>query len=276
MVVPRLPAECRADRLAGALRAGILHQGVRRRLSGFTTAEYSLVWVVQGRGVLLRTGMEDVPLTPGTVFQRLPRLVYGHAFRDEPPPCICYLALPAGAWALLQACALPGLAAPAMRLRDGAGLLPAWEALCHRLRDAPPGRDAELVAAAFAFAIALHRRCDAAALPGADQRWLTRACTALNRHACDGTSLRAVLAPLGGSYTWARHRFRALAGCSPDAWRRARRMETARSLLLGSDLDLTQVAERLGYADAFAFSRQFARAQGMPPGRFRQIGGGQE
>jgi AraC-like DNA-binding protein len=48
------------------------------------------------------------------------------------------------------------------------------------------------------------------------------------------------------------------------AWR----MLVAKSLLRQQDLDLSQVAERVGYGSASTFSTAFSRHVGRPPGRY--------
>lgn len=48
------------------------------------------------------------------------------------------------------------------------------------------------------------------------------------------------------------------------------RMTLARDDLLGSDLTLTAIADRYGYASPYAFSAAFQRHHGLPPGRWRR------
>lgn len=80
-----------------------------------------------------------------------------------------------------------------------------------------------------------------------------------------------------------------LAGCSPRSFDRVFRQRyglppwryraevlagRAEALLRGSDLPLTEVAARCGFADAQYFNRWFARQRGQPPGRWRRAGRG--
>ncbi|WP_428625477.1 helix-turn-helix domain-containing protein [Sedimenticola sp.] len=48
----------------------------------------------------------------------------------------------------------------------------------------------------------------------------------------------------------------------------ALRMERARALLANSDCPISRVAEQVGYQDASAFSRRFARYYGQPPSHY--------
>ncbi|MFW5752965.1 MAG: helix-turn-helix transcriptional regulator, partial [Planctomycetota bacterium] len=64
--------------------------------------------------------------------------------------------------------------------------------------------------------------------------------------------------------------FRRFAGITPGAYRDRRRAALAEDLLADTDLGLGAIAERLGYADAFAFSRAFKRVTGQAPSHWRQ------
>lgn len=67
--------------------------------------------------------------------------------------------------------------------------------------------------------------------------------------------------------------FRAETGLSPMEWLRRERITAAKPLLLDPALSVQQVAEAVGYADPFHFSRDFRRLTGQPPRSFRNAGG---
>lgn len=64
-----------------------------------------------------------------------------------------------------------------------------------------------------------------------------------------------------------------LAGRSPLALVTRLRVQRAEELLLEYDWPLDTVAERVGYASAYAFSRAFLRERGVRPGAFRRMPG---
>lgn len=64
--------------------------------------------------------------------------------------------------------------------------------------------------------------------------------------------------------------FRAAQGVSPREFVIRKRVEQARLLLAETDMSLQMVADALGYADVYFFTRQFSRLAGMPPGRYRR------
>jgi transcriptional regulator GlxA family with amidase domain len=57
---------------------------------------------------------------------------------------------------------------------------------------------------------------------------------------------------------------------SPGKWIQAKRLETARSLLEETKLDISDVCRRVGYHDVASFSRLFSRTSGMTPGEYRK------
>ncbi len=65
-------------------------------------------------------------------------------------------------------------------------------------------------------------------------------------------------------------RFKSALGSTPMDYARAWRMAVARDLLLRGDLTQEEIAHRVGYGSASAFSMAFLRHEGMAPGRFAE------
>ena len=63
---------------------------------------------------------------------------------------------------------------------------------------------------------------------------------------------------------------RAATGLSPQAYIHRELHRDARELLLGSEMQVSQVAFRLGFADPAYFNRFFPRMEGVSPGRLRR------
>jgi AraC family transcriptional regulator len=64
--------------------------------------------------------------------------------------------------------------------------------------------------------------------------------------------------------------FMATVGKSPHEWLRYRRVERAKSLLAGSELNLADIAASCGFADAGHFSRVFTAIVGTNPSNWRR------
>lgn len=70
-------------------------------------------------------------------------------------------------------------------------------------------------------------------------------------------------------YTLARH-FRARLGTSPYRYLTMRRLDHARSCMAAGE-SLADAASASGFADQSHMTRQFRRAYGLPPGRWRAM-----
>jgi AraC-like DNA-binding protein len=61
--------------------------------------------------------------------------------------------------------------------------------------------------------------------------------------------------------------FRAVTAMSPLQFQKQLRLQEARRLMLGEDLDVAGVGRRVGYSDASQFTREYKRLFGAPPAR---------
>jgi len=65
-------------------------------------------------------------------------------------------------------------------------------------------------------------------------------------------------------------RFKAVTGLSPVRFLIEERLGRAESYLMETDMNLEEIAQRLGYRDVYFFSRQFRQFRGMPPSEVRK------
>ncbi|MCX6365326.1 MAG: AraC family transcriptional regulator [Armatimonadetes bacterium] len=72
---------------------------------------------------------------------------------------------------------------------------------------------------------------------------------------------------LGMSASGFHEHFKAVTAMSPLQFQKQLRLQEARRLLLGEDIDATTAAYRVGYEDASHFSREYKRLFGNPPMR---------
>jgi len=100
---------------------------------------------------------------------------------------------------------------------------------------------------------------------------LKQACAILENQVESSSKIPSLLAPLGVPYDHLRKAFAEHYGISPAQYQIRARITTARKWL--EKLSVAEVAERLGYADGFAFSKQFKRSTGMSPSIFKNKNG---
>jgi AraC-like DNA-binding protein len=72
---------------------------------------------------------------------------------------------------------------------------------------------------------------------------------------------------LGMSVSGFHHHFKAVTAMSPLQFQKQLRLQEARRLLLGEDLDAASAGYRVGYSDASHFTREYKRLFGEPPMR---------
>jgi AraC-like DNA-binding protein len=70
---------------------------------------------------------------------------------------------------------------------------------------------------------------------------------------------------VGMSVSGFHHQFKAVTSVTPLQFQKQIRLQEARRLMLGEDLDATSTAFRVGYNDASHFSREYKRLFGLPP-----------
>lgn len=100
--------------------------------------------------------------------------------------------------------------------------------------------------------------------------WVERFCHILGEDLDARAPLTEMAADLPVGYERLRKLFAERLGISPGEYRLRRRLDRARSLLARRELSIKEIAARLGYPDAFAFSRQFRQRAGHSPRQFRK------
>jgi AraC-like DNA-binding protein len=98
---------------------------------------------------------------------------------------------------------------------------------------------------------------------------IARALACMHERPAHAWTVQSLAKEAGQSRATFARRFVELIGETPAAYLARWRMCVASKLLSESALSLEQIATRVGYETAAAFSRAFSRSQGVAPGRFR-------
>ena len=77
--------------------------------------------------------------------------------------------------------------------------------------------------------------------------------------------MEQIACELGMSISSFHHHFKAVTGISPLQFQKRLRLQEARRLMLGEDLDASSAAYRVGYRDASHFNREYKSLFGVPP-----------
>jgi len=79
--------------------------------------------------------------------------------------------------------------------------------------------------------------------------------------------IESIAREMGMSVSGFHHHFKAVTAMSPLQFQKQLRLQEARRLMLGENLDATSAAYQVGYDDASHFSREYKRLFGAPPMR---------
>jgi AraC-like DNA-binding protein len=105
------------------------------------------------------------------------------------------------------------------------------------------------------------------ALQGSSTPSIARAVERLRRDFDQPLQVEQMANDLGMSVSGFYHHFRAVTAMSPLQFQKQLRLQEARRLMLGEDLDAASAAYRVGYNDASHFNREYKSVFGVPPMR---------
>ena len=84
-------------------------------------------------------------------------------------------------------------------------------------------------------------------------------------------ALKSITAALNMNQFYLAHVFKAYSGYSPKQYQTRRRIGEAQTLLLSTDLGVTEVANAVGYDNVNNFHRIFHNLVGIPPARYKKF-----
>ncbi|HOX06291.1 MAG TPA: AraC family transcriptional regulator [Planctomycetota bacterium] len=258
-----------SDHMIGAgflLKPGGAHQHVNS-----VFGHYSGVLVLRGEGTYVDWQGREHRTFPGCFFQRVAGRRHSTLHPASSDWAECYVNLGRPFAAALSALGSLDLERPVLNPGLSLALVERFDRLVAELRDCPESELPRMLAEIHALVVdvyALDRRGSRQA-PAA--REIEEAARRLAADPAERISLPRLAEELGLGYERFRKAFAARFGTSPGDYRIRRRVERARSMLAHGDLTVKEVAHQLGYANAFAFSRQFKAVLGAAPSRFRRV-----
>lgn len=105
--------------------------------------------------------------------------------------------------------------------------------------------------------------------PGDDAPLALRLIAYLDSHYMESIRLQDLARIFRVSPFYLAHVFKSSFGYSPMQYRLRRRIGEAQSLLLSTDLAVTEIAAQVGYDNSSHFNRQFSKFVGLPPLKYR-------
>jgi len=102
---------------------------------------------------------------------------------------------------------------------------------------------------------------------GADTRRISKAIGRLRENFNQPLRIDDIARELGMSVSGFHHHFKSVTAMSPLQFQKQIRLQEARRLMLGEDLDAASAGYRVGYEDPSYFSREYKKLFGAPPQR---------
>ncbi len=103
--------------------------------------------------------------------------------------------------------------------------------------------------------------------PGADSHRISKAIGHLRENFDQTLRMDEIAHDLGMSVSGFHHHFKSVTAMSPLQFQKQIRLQEARRLMLGEDLDAASAGFRVGYEDPAYFSREYKKLFGAPPQR---------
>lgn len=100
-----------------------------------------------------------------------------------------------------------------------------------------------------------------------DTRRISRAIGRLREHYSEPLQIEEIARDLGMSVSGFHHHFKSVTSMSPLQFQKQIRLQEARRLMLGEELDAASAGHRVGYEDPAYFSRDYKKLFGAPPQR---------
>ncbi|MDZ7956307.1 MAG: AraC family transcriptional regulator [Aulosira sp. DedQUE10] len=110
------------------------------------------------------------------------------------------------------------------------------------------------------------RLCQIAVLGGYSHR-IAQAVERLRKEFNQPLRIENIAREMGMSISGFHHHFKSVTAMSPLQFQKQLRLQEARRLMLGEDMDAASAAYRVGYDDASHFNREYKRLFGAPPMR---------
>jgi AraC-like DNA-binding protein len=102
---------------------------------------------------------------------------------------------------------------------------------------------------------------------GGETRRISSAIGRLREHYNEPLKIEEIARELGMSVSGFHHHFKSVTSMSPLQFQKQIRLQEARRLMLGEELDAASAGHRVGYEDPAYFSRDYKKLFGAPPQR---------
>lgn len=232
---------------------------------------YCAVYILRGTGVYADPEGGEMRVSAGDMIHRLPGLPHWTVPDADGQWLEFFVLMPKGVFESLEGIGMFQDGRRVWRPGLDEGLLERLISIRRTLRVEGMERRLDATLQMLSFLVEAWRRDRSSLQIPASGPPLDRACDILREDFASPCDIPSLAQRLNVGYELFRKRFKEGMGVSPYAYRARARIDKARELLVNSDLSLSQIASELGFADVYAFAKQFRKAAGIPPARFRAM-----
>lgn len=230
---------------------------------------FSLVYVASGAGTYADRDGNRFPLSPGSVFMRIPGESHSSTVENASNWREYYLDCDRDLFEQLVRQGLFDISVPVIQQAPSDRLTGSLENMLTGLRDGVESEIANLQIRFLALVVGLTHQDDDRNFSSASQRRIVQSCQDFDQLYTRRLDLRDYCNRNGWSYEHFRKEFKKHTGIAPRDYLIRRRMDHACSQLRSSSLNIAQIADQLGYSSQYEFSNQFYRYFGVYPKHFR-------
>ena len=224
---------------------------------------YAVVFIIQGKGTYIDHHGLEHPLRAGMYFQRIPQLIHSTFIDTSEDWQEVFFDFGVKTYEMMLACQMINDKALVGHCELSKSLCERHYKLTEQLQQYP----SEKVPHLLPKVISLFQDCFAQSAKETD--WVIQdACHYLQMNFRVSDKIQTFCREQGVGYESLRKKFKEQMNCTPRQYQNMFRMERAVELLTQSELNIEQIANKLQYCNAFEFSKQFKKFQGISPSRY--------
>ncbi len=253
----------------GEIGCGFVPRTDSRPYRAVAKAEYfGLIYLLRGSGRVTHGRGRPRTVRAGDVIQVPPRCALAITPHRAVPWFEAFVCLDAAFIARAADLCGMDLRKPVLRLGLDPLLVQEFQKITSELAHHTPHSLWGTLLRAVELVQAIHLAARRGGSDAAEDLIAAKACRMLQVDLASRLDIEEVASSLGVGYHHFRRLFRKHFGISPGQYRIHCRLQRARTMLQHEGKNVSEVADALGYADPFVFSKQFRQEVGRPPSAF--------